>query len=370
MKTAFYYDEWCFWHTTSGQYVDNFTVADWVQPASCAGQVESAEPKRRFKNLIEVTGLSQHLSLRSAAAATEADLLRVHSADYLKRFLQLSDAGGGVLGPEAVIGPNSYDIAKRSAGLGCAALESVWLGVVDNAYALCRPPGHHCLADQAMGFCVLANIAIAIEYIKAKYGFHKIAIVDWDAHHGNGSQQIFYQRADVLSISLHQENCFPPGYSGVKDRGEAAGLGFNVNIPLPAGVGHQSYLYAFKRIVMPMLQCYQPEMIVVAAGFDGNAFDPLARMLLHSESYRMMTAELMQFANECCQGKLVMLHEGGYAAAYVPFCGLSVIEQLSGIKTACTDPALTFLQQQQPSAAVNLLQQHFIDQLAYDLEIG
>lgn len=369
MKTAFYYDEWCFWHSTAGQYAQTFAVRDWVQPPSAVMQAESPETKRRFKNLIEMTGLSKHLYMSSAVAASDEDLLRIHSPDYLEQFKALSDAGGGVLGPEAAMGPNSFEIAKLSAGLACAALENVWLGIIKNAYALCRPPGHHCLPDQAMGFCFLANAAIAIEYVKAKYAIKKIAVVDWDAHHGNGSQQIFYDRDDVLTISLHQENCFPAGYSGAKDQGQAAGQGFNLNIPLQPGCGHHGYLYAFEKIVIPAIQRYQPEMIIVASGFDANAFDPLARMQLHSESYRVMTALMMQLAEECCHHKLVMLHEGGYAEVYVPFCGLRVMEQLSGVSTAFIDPALEFIQKQQPSAAFDLFQMKLLDDLAMQFDL-
>lgn len=370
MKTAFYYDEWCFWHSIAGQYAQTFPVGDWVQPPSNMAQAESAESKRRFKNLVEMSGLSKDLYMSSALAASEEDLLRVHHADYLERFKALSDAGGGLLGVEAAIGPNSYEIAKLSAGLACTALENVWLGLVKNAYALCRPPGHHCLPDQAMGFCFLANIAIAIAHVKAKYAVNRVVIVDWDVHHGNGNQQIFYERDDVLTISLHQEHCFPPGYSGANDRGHAAGLGFNINIPLQPGCGHHSYLYAFEKIVIPAIEKFKPEMIIVASGFDANALDPLARMQLHSESYRVMTALMMQLAADYCQHKLVMIHEGGYAETYVPFCGLRVMEQLSGINTAFVDPALEFIQKQQPGAAFDLFQMKLLDELATHFDLA
>ena len=183
-----------------------------------------------------------------------------------------------MLDEHAPIGPGSYEIAKISAGLACEAVEKVFLGELNNAYALSRPPGHHCLPDKPMGFCFLANIPIAIERAKAKLGLNKVAVIDWDVHHGNGTQQIYYQHNDVLTISLHQEHCFPPGYRGAEDVGENQGHGYNINIPLLAGCGDEAYLYAFESIVLPALDKFKPDMIIVACGYDANAFDPLARL--------------------------------------------------------------------------------------------
>ncbi|HEI8866696.1 class II histone deacetylase [Serratia sp. AKBS12] len=362
-KTGFFFDERCFWHST-GLHATTLPVGGWVQPPAGAGHAESPETKRRMKNLMDVSGLSCQLQLQSAELADEDDLRRIHPADYLQRFKQLSDNGGGMLGEEAPLGPGSYDIARLSAGLACAALESVLRGELDNAYALSRPPGHHCLPDRSMGFCFLANIAIAIERAKAKCALGKVAVIDWDVHHGNGTQHIYWQRDDVLTLSLHQDGCFPAGYAGEQDRGAGAGLGCNINIPLMAGAGDDSYLYAMRQIVIPALERFQPEVIIVACGYDANALDPLARMLLHSDSFRMMTALVQDAADRLCGGKLLMVHEGGYAESYVPFCGLAVMEQLSGIRTEVQDPLLAFIQQQQPREAFNRFQRDAIDQLA------
>lgn len=349
-RTAFFSDELCFWHS-AGMHALTLPVGGWVQPPAAAGFAESPETKRRLKNLLDVSGLSRNLHVQSAAAADEADLLRVHPAAYLQRFKALSDAGGGELGLQAPIGPGTYEIAKLSAGLAIAAVDAVLRGEVDNAYTLSRPPGHHCLADQAMGFCFLANIAIAIETAKARHGLGRVVVVDWDVHHGNGTQSIFETRGDVLTISLHQENCYPPGYSGVQERGQGAGEGCNLNIPLPAGSGHDAYLQAMQQIVLPAVERFAPELIVVACGYDANAVDPLARMLLHSDSFRAMTALLREAAERHCRGRLVLVHEGGYAEAYVPFCGLATIEELVGVRTAVEDPMLPFIRLQQPGTA-------------------
>lgn len=361
-NTGFFHDERCFWHST-GLHATVLPVGDWVQPPSGGGHAESAESKRRMKNLMDVSGLTPQLQLRSAEPASEEDLLRVHPAHYLQRFKQLSDNGGGMLGEDAPMGPGSYDIARLSAGLACAAVTAVLRGELDNAYALSRPPGHHCLPDQAMGFCFLANIPIAIEYAKAHFGLERVAVVDWDVHHGNGTQHIYQRRSDVLTISLHQDRCFPPGYSGEEDCGEGPGKGFNMNIPLLAGSGHDAYLYAMDRIVLPLLEQFRPQLILVACGYDANAMDPLARMQLHSDSFRAMAERIMAAADRLCEGRLVMVHEGGYAESYVPFCGLAVMETLSGIRTEVNDPLLDFIQLQQPRSTFVQHQRDEIDRL-------
>ena len=367
-STAFFFDELCLWHTT-GQHALTLPVGGWVQPPSGAGHAESPETKRRFKNLMDVSGLSRRLALRGAAPATDDDLRRVHDPRYLERFKAASDAGGGEIGDTAPFGAGSYEIAKMSAGLALAAVDGVLAGEYANAYALSRPPGHHCLADQAMGFCLLANIPIAIEAAQARYGALRVAVVDWDVHHGNGTQSIYYERPDVLTISLHQEGCFPPGYSGFPDRGAGAGLGANLNVPLQPGGGHAEYLYAMDRIVVPALERFRPDLIIVASGFDANAVDPLARMQAHSETYRAMTAAMMDVAARHCGGRLVIVHEGGYAESYVPFCGHAVVEQLSGIRTAVADPLLDFIRVQQPSEAFHAFQRALIDDMARALDL-
>ncbi|PMX27827.1 class II histone deacetylase [Pseudomonas sp. MPR-R2A7] len=362
-KSAFFFDELSLWHS-AGLHALTLPVGGWVQPPAAAGHAESPETKRRLKSLLDVSGLTRHLQVQSANPATHEDLLRVHTPGYLQRFKAMSDAGGGELGPNAPIGPGSYEIARLSAGLAMAAVDAVLSGEVDNAYSLSRPPGHHCLADSAMGFCFLANIAIAIEAAKAQRGLGKVAVIDWDVHHGNGTQSIFEERADVLTISLHQDGCFPAGYSGEADRGRGAGLGANINIPLPPGSGHEAYLYAMQRIVMPALERFEPELIIVACGYDANAVDPLARMLLHSDSFRQMTRCVRKAAERLCQGRLVLVHEGGYSEAYVPFCGLAAIEELAGVRTEVADPMLEFVQLQQPKEALAAFQRHWIDALA------
>jgi acetoin utilization deacetylase AcuC-like enzyme len=363
-QTAFFHDEKCLWHCTAGGFSLIAHVGGWVQPPASMGLAESPDSKRRIVSLMQVSGLAAQLDLRSAPMATEEDLLRVHPQAYLEKFKAASDAGGGELGPYAPFGQGSYEIAKLSAGLALHAVDGVLSGQYRNAYSMSRPPGHHCLADTPMGFCLLANIPIAIEAAKKKHGVQRVVVLDWDVHHGNGTQSIFYGRDDVLTISLHQEGCFPPGYSGAEDRGEGAGQGFNINVPLLPGGGHDAYQYAMERIVIPAISRYKPDLIVVASGFDANLVDPLARMLLHSESFRMMTRQVMELADVHCNGHLVVVHEGGYAESAVPFCGHAVVETLVGADMGVEDPYLELGQAWQVNARQAAFQRGLIDEMA------
>ena len=358
-KTAFLHDELCFWHTSYGN-----TGGGWKQPPTSDGSMESPESKRRIKSLMDVSGLTSRLDCHSAAKATDEDLLRVHDTSYLKKFKDLSDTGGGELGLIAPFGRGSYEIACLSAGLAKQAFFDVLKGNNRNAFALSRPPGHHCLKDRSMGFCLLSNIPIAIETAKADFGIEKIAVVDWDVHHGNGTQDIFYDRSDVLTLSMHQENCFPPGSGQIKERGVGNGEGYNFNIPLLPGGGHEIYLYAMQRIVLPLLRNYGPDIIVVASGLDANVFDPLGRMMLYSNSYREMTHLMKESAAEMCNNRLVVVHEGGYSESYVPFCGLALMEELSGEKTEIVDPYLEGQESLKSNPLFNDLQKQILDKMA------
>lgn len=369
MTTNFYTDERTFWHSTGVQAL--FLPLDrWVQPPSGTYGADTPESKRRLLNLAQVSGLVDKLTVLSAPPATEEDMLRVHTRDYIADFRELSATGGGELGMVAPFGVGGFEVAALSAGLAKRAVDDVLTGKARNAYALCRPAGHHCLRDQAMGFCLLSNISIAIEAAMAKGLAGRVAVVDWDVHHGNGTQSIFYNRGDVLTISLHQDGCFPPGYNGLEDRGEGDGLGANINIPLPAGSGHETYMRALHRIVGPALRAFDPDLVIVASGLDANSVDPLARMLLHSGSYRAMTEYMLELAHELCDDRLVVVHEGGYSEAYVPFCGHALLEALSGEKTEVVDPELEFFQLQQPRPHVLSFHNDLIDQFCKTLAIS
>ncbi|SNS50044.1 class II histone deacetylase [Tropicimonas sediminicola] len=346
MRTGFFWDERCFWHS-GGNYALTLPVGGLVQP-TMGGLPENPETKRRLVNLMRVTGMDRHLAMRGAEPASEAELARVHPLSYLSEFKALSDTGGGEIGLRTPFGQGGYEIAALSAGLARDALVAVLRGEVENAYALSRPPGHHCLPEFPNGFCLLANIAIAIESALDQGLAGRIAVVDWDVHHGNGTEAIFYDRAEVLTISLHQERNYPLDTGDAEDRGAGAGLGANMNIPLPPGTGHRGYLQAIDRLVLPALEAFEPDAIIVACGFDASAVDPLSRMLASAETFRAMTQRLRAAAEDLCDGRLVLVHEGGYSEVYVPFCGHAVLEALSDAPVAAPDPLAETVAARQP----------------------
>lgn len=357
--TGFYFDEKCLWHI--GQlHAGTLPVGGWVQPPNASGLAESPDTKRRLRSLMDVSGLLAKLEQRTAPLADESDLLRVHPKSYIERFKQLSASGGGDMGVQATFGLGGFDIACQSAGLAITALDAIFSGQLKNAYILSRPPGHHCLPNLGMGFCLFANIAVAVESVIAKHRLTRVAVLDWDVHHGNGTEAIFIDRPDVFTISIHQENCFPVNSGAASQRGEGKGESYNLNIPLLPGGGDQAYRDAFDLIVIPALEQYKPELIVIASGLDANCLDPLARMMLTSESFRWMTAEIMAAADRLCDGRLAIVHEGGYSESYVPFCGHALIEQLSGTRTNVQDPILDFARQQQPNSAFQAFQRNLL----------
>lgn len=359
MTTAFFWDERCFWHG-GGNYALTLPVGGFVQPLP-AGLPENPETKRRLKNLAEVSGLWREMRTLSTEPASHEELARVHPESYLAAFKAASDAGGGELGLRTPFGPGGYEIAALSAGLAVEALRSVMKGEAANAYALSRPPGHHCLPDWPNGFCLLANIAIAIRAARAEGRAARFAVVDWDVHHGNGTEAIFLNDPEVLTISLHQEANYPLDTGSADVRGLD---GSNINIPLPPGLGHRGYLAAFDRIVLPALHRFRPDAIVVACGYDASAFDPLGRMLATAETFREMTARVKQAAADLCGGKLVLVHEGGYSEVHVPFCGHAVLEELTGSVIRAPDPMAPTLDRRQPNPRFDAFAEGWIDDLA------
>lgn len=366
MATGFYWDERCFWHS-GGNYALTLPVGGLVQPQVSGGLPESPETKRRLKNLMDVTGLSAVLDQRSAPMADREALERVHHSSYLDAFKTLSDAQGGEIGHHAPFGRGGYEIAALSAGLATAAVDAVATGALDNAYALTRPPGHHCEPDAPMGFCLLANIAIAIEAALAAGHVKRVAVLDWDVHHGNGTEKIFYGRDDVLTISLHQEGNYPAETGALANRGAGAGDGANINLPLHAGAGHTAYLHAMDRVVSPAIDAFKPDMIIVACGFDASMVDPLARMQATSATFAALTARIKEAAARLCGGRLVLVHEGGYSEAYVPFCGHATIATLAGSTINAPDPMAAAFEIRQPSPAFDAFLRHSIDQMAETL---
>jgi acetoin utilization deacetylase AcuC-like enzyme len=359
MAVGWHWDEAYAWHDT-GAGAAFLPAGGLIQPGLT--NAESPLSKTRFRDLVARSGLLDLLVAIPGRDATEEELLRLHPPEHLRHLKAVSDAGGGEAGENTPIGPGSYEIAVRAAGGAIATVEAVVDGTVDQAYALVRPPGHHAEAALARGYCLLANTALAVAHARQALGVERVAVVDWDVHHGNGTEDLFYADDTVLTISLHADELYPPARGHLADHGTGAGEGYNLNVPLPEGSGAGAYLAAMGQVVGPALRRFSPDLIVVASGLDASALDPLGRQVLHSDAYRRMTEVLLDVAASCCEGRLACIHEGGYSEAYVPFCGVAVLEAMLG-ESRVEDPFLAYLAPR-PAQALQAHQQAVIDRAA------
>lgn len=283
----------------------------------------------RAKHLLDLHGFTDCLLRIAPYEASDEDLGVYHVPAYLERVREL-DRSGGDAGDGAPLGRGGERVARLAAGGAMAAVDAVMRGQARAAYALVRPAGHHAMADRGMGFCIYNNAVVAAHHAQRAHRADKVFILDWDVHHGNGTQDAFYADPTVLFMSLHQDDLFPVGWGKVEQVGSELGEGFTVNIPLPAGTGRRGYLEAFERLVLPIARQFSPDLVIVSAGQDASVLDPLGRMSLTTEAYREMTRRVMALADEACGGRVVMIQEGGYAPTYAPYCTAAIIETLVG----------------------------------------
>ncbi len=246
--------------------------------------------------------------------ASDDELRLVHTRAYLRRLKAACEAGTQFIdSPDSAICPASYDVARLAAGSVLAAVDAVVAGEVKNAFCAVRPPGHHCERSESMGFCLLSNVAIAAQYLAARHDFGRIAILDWDVHHGNGTQHVFEDTSSVLFCSIHgHPDQVYPGMGLASERGIGEGVGATLNVPMFPGAGDKEYQRAFDEIILPVLRDYKPEFVLISAGFDAHGRDPLAPMMLESGSYSWMTDRVLDVANQFADGRLISVLEGGY----------------------------------------------------------
>lgn len=278
---------------------------------------------------LEQSGLLGRLTEIKPRDATAADLELVHSYELIARVRGTAEEGGGWLDPDTYVVPRSYQAALRAAGGVLAATDAVLDGEIDSAFCLVRPPGHHAAPTQAMGFCLFNNVAVAAAHALERRGLERAAVVDFDVHHGNGTQDAFYSEPRVLYVSTHQYPFYPgSGYWGETGRAQAEGT--TVNLPLPRGCGREEYLRAYREVCAPLVRRFRPQLLLVSAGFDAHFADPLAQMLLDTRGYYEIASLLKALADELCDGRIVCTLEGGYDHTALAWSVRACIDALLG----------------------------------------
>ncbi len=264
-----------------------------------------------------------------ARDASLDDLTLVHSREHVERMREMAASGGRWADPDTWVGPRSYDAAVRAVGGVLAAVDAVVDGKVRSAFCALRPPGHHATASRAMGFCLFNQVAIAAEHLVARRRVERVAILDFDVHHGNGTQDAFYRRGDVLYVSTHQYP-FYPGTGHYRETGEGPGSGATVNLPLPRGARDGDIRRVVEEVAVPVIRRFRPGFILVSAGYDAHYADPLAGLELSVDGYGWLMATAKKLAEELCDGRVVCVLEGGYDLTALPWCVRRTIEALAG----------------------------------------
>ncbi|MBE2182474.1 MAG: histone deacetylase [Anaerolineae bacterium] len=316
---------------------------------------EHAGRIRAVWNRIEESGVLERVQAVQAEPVSEAQILAVHDADYLKALQSSAQQGQTLhLDSDTYINPQSYEISRLSAGGVVLAADRVLTGAADNAFVVTRPPGHHAVRQRGMGFCLLGNVAIGAQAMIDTHRLERVLIVDYDVHHGNGTEAIFYDRPDVMFISTHQYPLYPMT-GAVRDIGIGKGEGCTLNLPMPKHCGDQRYIEVFERVIIPAARRYRPQLILVSAGYDAHWADPLAQMRLTLNGFAELGLRLKALADELCSGKIVFVMEGGYYVEALAYgmvnvghilLGEATVDPLGEPDDSIPEPSLTALIEQ------------------------
>lgn len=302
---------------------------------------ENGERARNMLAVLQHGPIAEALDWHCGEVASRGELERFHEAAYIDELEAIPVDATRWFSGTTVFGPGSYQVCCAAAGQAIAAAKHVFNGDAASAYALVRPPGHHAQPQMADGYCFFNNIGVAVEALRAN-GLKSAAVIDWDVHHGNGTQQGFYQDPDVLTISLHMNHGAwgetHPQTGDVDEVGAGPGVGANLNIPMPYGAGDKAYLRAFDEIVIPAVRAHKPEMLFIANGQDANQFDPNGRQLLSMQGFYELGKRARALAAECCDGRLVLVQEGGYAISYAAYCLHANLDGVLGRELELQDP--------------------------------
>ena len=286
--------------------------------------------------------------------ASHKEIELIHTPAYVEFIATTAGKSSVYLDPDTATCPETYEIAKLAVGGVCNAVDNVLDGTVDNAFALVRPPGHHAEKDTAAGFCVFNNIAIGAMHAITKYNLKRILIVDWDLHHGNGTQHSFYGDQRVLYFSTHQYPYYP-GTGSLQEIGHGHGEYYTINVPLSAGAGDGSYVKIFRRILQPAAMEFKPELILLSAGFDTYLQDPLGGMRVTPDGFAALTRILLDIAEACCQGRFVAVLEGGYHIAGLTKCVKAVLQEMLD-ETHFSEARLSHLEAEADEETTSLIQ--------------
>jgi acetoin utilization deacetylase AcuC-like enzyme len=302
---------------------------------------ENAVRLLNMKAILERGPLAERVRWRGGRHADPHELELVHDRDYVESVHRFCANGGGVLTWSTPVSERSWEAALAAAGTTLAAADAVLAGEAHAAYALVRPPGHHAQPAQADGYCLFSNVALAAEHARRR-GAERVAVLDWDVHHGNGTQECFYDRSDVLTLSFHMRHgSWGPAHpqTGAPDEvGSGRGEGYNVNVELPAGTGDGGYLRAMEEVAAPIVDRFAPKLLLVACGQDANQFDPNGRQCVTMEGFRRLGERARELAERHCGGRLVLAQEGGYARSYSAFCLHATLAGVLGLPTELDDP--------------------------------
>ena len=290
------------------------------------GHPERPERLTAVLEALERSGLRDALIGLTPSLCPREHVERVHTTRLIDSIEELCAVAPAHIDADTVVSKKSFEAALYAAGAGIAAADAIIDGTIDNAFCAVRPPGHHAESDRAMGFCLFNNVAVAARYLQHAHGVEKVLVIDWDVHHGNGTQEIFYEDPTVLLFSSHQYPYYP-GTGSMQEGGSGAGETFTVNAPLGAGCGDAEYLEVYSKMLPPIADVFKPDFVLISAGFDAHANDPLASMRLTDEGYAGLTRMAVEIARKHCGGRLISMLEGGYDEAL----GTSVVTHIKAL---------------------------------------
>jgi len=327
----------------------------YLQHSAGAYHPESPERLAAVHAMLDKPPISQKFIQIAPREATHKEIEMIHAPSYVEYIASTAGKDSVYLDADTATSPESYEIAKLAVGGLLNAIDAVMQKKVDNAFALVRPPGHHAEHDRAAGFCIFNNVAIGALHAINKYNLKKILIVDWDLHHGNGTQHSFEDDPRVLYFSTHQYPYYP-GTGSLQEIGRGKGEGYTINVPLSTGADDAAFVKIFRKILQPAALQYKPDFVLLSAGFDTYFQDPLGGMRVTPKGFAALTRIMLDIADSCCEGRFVVVLEGGYHVMGLAESIKAVLEEMRG-DTVCTEEQIVALEKEAGAVADNVIKQ-------------